>query len=86
MLTCQNASHLVSESQDRSLGLFESWGLRMHVWMCINCRRFENQIGQMRRLLRQTDLNDETGAANPLTVEAHERISKAVSAHMPAST
>lgn len=76
MLTCQNASHLVSESQDRSLELFESWGLRMHVWMCINCRRFETQGGQMRRLLRQTDLNDETGTAHPLSTEAHKRIGK----------
>ena len=79
MLTCKGASHLVSENQDRSLGLFESWGLRMHVWMCINCQRFEHQIGQMRRLLRQTGMNDEPMAANPLTAEAHERISKVVS-------
>ena len=61
------------------MGFFESWGLRMHVWMCINCQRFEHQIGQMRRLLRQTGLNDEPVVANPLTAEANERISKVVS-------
>ncbi|MDP1862530.1 MAG: zf-HC2 domain-containing protein [Thiobacillus sp.] len=79
MLTCQGASHLVSESQDRTLGLFESLGLRMHVWMCINCRRFETQIRQMRRLLRQSSLHDTTGAAHPLSTKAHQRISKVIS-------
>ena len=78
MLTCKGASHLVSEGQDRPLRLFENWRLRIHLWMCINCRRFERQIGLMRRLLRQTGLNDETGATNPLSAEAHERISKAI--------
>jgi len=79
MLTCQSASHLVSESQDRSLGIFEIWGLRMHVWMCINCRRFEKQIGQMRHLLRQSALHNITGAAHPLSKEAQIRISKVIS-------
>ena len=78
MLTCKGASHLVSESQDRPLGVFESWRLRIHLWICINCRRFERQIGLMRRLLRQSGPDAETGAASPLSTEAHERISKAI--------
>ena len=78
MLTCQSASHLVSESQDRTLGLFESLGLRMHVWMCINCRLFEMQIVQMRHLLRQSTRHDKTGTAHPLSTEAHQRISKVI--------
>ncbi|MGV8991940.1 MAG: hypothetical protein ACOH1Q_11135 [Thiobacillus sp.] len=79
MLTCQGASHLVSESQDRTLGLFESLGLRMHVWMCINCRNFETQIRQMRRLRRQSSLHDTTWTAHLLSTEAHQRISKVIS-------
>lgn len=78
MLTCKGASHLVSASQDRPLGGVESWRLRIHLWMCINCRRFERQIGLMRRLLRQPCPDAETGAASPLSAETHERISKTI--------
>lgn len=78
MLTCRGASHLVSESQDRPLGGFENGRLRIHLWMCINCRRFERQIGLMRRLLRQSGPDAEAGATRPLSTEAHERISKAI--------
>ena len=58
--------------------IFESWRLRIHLWMCINCRRFEQQIRLMRRMLRQPGLNDETGATSPLSTDAHERICKAI--------
>ena len=50
----------------------------MHVWMCINCRRFENQIGKMRHLLRRLGPHDKTGTAYPLSTEAHKRISKVI--------
>lgn len=78
MLTCKGASHLVSQSQDRRLGFFESLGLRIHLWMCINCRRFEHQIGLMRDLLLQSGRHSETEVDPQLPSEAHERISKSL--------
>lgn len=76
MLTCKDASHLVSHGQDRALSFRERWGLRFHLWMCGNCRRFERQIALMRRLLRQPDLRTETEIAEiELSAEARERIS-----------
>ncbi|MHB1085368.1 MAG: anti-sigma factor family protein [Thiobacillus sp.] len=75
MLTCNGASHLVSESQDRPLKALESWSLRIHLWKCRNCRRFERQIGLMRRVLRQSSQHTETEAVNQsLSVQARERI------------
>ena len=59
--------------------IFESWSLSMHVWMCINCRRFGNQIWKMRHLLRRPGPHDKTGTAHPLSTEAHKRISKVIS-------
>jgi hypothetical protein len=47
--------------------------------MCANCRRFERQIGLMRRLLRQSARSAETEAADlQLSEEAHERIRQAM--------
>ncbi|MEW6590940.1 MAG: anti-sigma factor [Pseudomonadota bacterium] len=55
----------------------ERWGLRFHLWMCRNCRRFERQIALMRRLLRQSDLNGETETSEfELPAEARERIGR----------
>ncbi len=53
MLSCKDASHLISEGQDRKLGLWERMGLRLHLWMCDSCRLFEKQMGQMRQALRR---------------------------------
>ncbi|MBI1283336.1 MAG: zf-HC2 domain-containing protein [Thiobacillus sp.] len=79
MLTCKDASHLVSHSQDRTLGFRERWELRIHLWMCVNCRRFERQIGLMRRLLRQSARQAEAEAADrQLPAEARERIRQAL--------
>jgi predicted anti-sigma-YlaC factor YlaD len=78
MLTCKEASHLVSREQDRPLRFNERLGLRMHLWMCANCRRFERQIGLMRRLLRQAVRSAETEATDTqLSTEARERIRQA---------
>lgn len=44
VLTCKQASRLVSARQDRKLGLRERVGLRWHLWLCGDCRRFERQI------------------------------------------
>lgn len=78
MLTCKGASHLVSQHQDRPLSFSEKWGLRIHLWMCLHCRRFENQIGLMRRVLRQAEPTEDTVAISSLPTDAHERIAKAL--------
>ncbi len=79
MLTCKEASHLVSQNQDRPLSFNERLGLRMHLWMCANCRRFERQIGLMRRLLHLSVRSAETEAADTqLSAEARERIRQAI--------
>ncbi len=81
MLTCKDASHLVSHSQDRPLSFRERLELRIHLWVCANCRQFERQMGLMRRLLRQPTRQAEAEAEaetadTPLSAEARERISQ----------
>lgn len=79
MLTCKEASHLVSQNQDRPLSFNERVGLRIHLWICANCRRFERQFELMRRLLRQSAQRAETEETDTrLPAEAHARIRQAM--------
>lgn len=44
MMNCQQATRLISESQDRTLSLSEKMTLKMHVLMCAGCKNFSLQI------------------------------------------
>ena len=79
MLSCKEASHLVSESQERALGWRERWGLRLHLWMCISCAQFEGQIRLLRKALRILNQGAETDMVGvDMPPEVHERIRKAL--------
>ncbi|MFN2309749.1 MAG: zf-HC2 domain-containing protein [Gammaproteobacteria bacterium] len=75
MLTCRDASRLVSEGQERPLAARERWGLRLHLWMCVNCRRFAHQVRFMRRALRLLAADAGAGMQDlSLPAAARERI------------
>ena len=79
MLSCKDASRLTSDSQERKLGLRERLNLRMHLWMCVNCRRFERQIQFMRKALHLLSRRAESDMDDiELSAEARERIRKAL--------
>jgi predicted anti-sigma-YlaC factor YlaD len=79
MLTCKDASHLMSESQERPLNLRERWGLRLHLWMCVSCRRFDQQLALLRQAIRSLRRRAEAEAQDAkLTPEAQDRIRRAL--------
>ena len=49
MLRCKEATHLLSEAQDRSLSLSERLQLKMHLAMCTGCRNFKGQMAFLRQ-------------------------------------
>jgi hypothetical protein len=53
MLTCKEASRLVSEGLDRRLGFFERVGLRLHLAICDGCTNFQRQMAFLRRAVRE---------------------------------
>jgi hypothetical protein len=79
MLTCKDASQLVSENLERRLSFRERWGLRLHLWICVNCRRFERQMNflhaALRTLGKRAEVADDSTEFPP---EARERIRKAL--------
>lgn len=56
ILTCQceQASYLISESLDRDLTFGERCALRLHKFVCHNCRRFMKQLRWMHALFAET--------------------------------
>jgi hypothetical protein len=79
MLTCKDASRLISASQERPLGVRERLGLRLHLWMCVNCRRFARQVHWLRRVVRNLAVHAAMDSQGPeLRQEVRERIRKAV--------
>ncbi len=79
MLTCKDASHLLSERQERPLTFRERWGVRLHLWICESCRRFERQLATIRQAMDFLRGRAEAEAqGSDLSPEARERIRQAL--------
>ncbi|MBH2002164.1 MAG: zf-HC2 domain-containing protein [Moraxellaceae bacterium] len=50
MLTCRQATQLLSEKQDRQLVLRERSNLQLHLLVCRSCRRYGKQIKTLSQL------------------------------------
>jgi len=53
MLSCKEASRLVSEGLDRRLPLGRRVALRVHLAICDGCTNFKKQMDFLRRAVRQ---------------------------------
>jgi hypothetical protein len=52
MMTCEEASRLVSEKKDHHLPWRKRVGLRIHLLMCRMCRVYESQLQILTRISR----------------------------------
>ena len=52
MLSCHDATRMMSEAQERRLGVLERVSLRLHLAICAACRRFDRQLPLLRRAMR----------------------------------
>ena len=52
MVSCEEATRLMSESRERTLSLSERVSLRMHTVMCAGCRNFDKQVGVLGAVAR----------------------------------
>jgi hypothetical protein len=53
MLSCKQATELMSQEQDRSLTLVERVGLRLHILICAGCNNYRRQMGVLRAACRR---------------------------------
>lgn len=81
MLTCKQATHLLSQRLDRKLSRRERLALRLHVWICRNCRRFERQLHFIRHALHRGMQEQQLPVDKPLPQEGKDRIRQALRDH-----
>ena len=53
MLSCREATELMSQEQDRPLGLGERLGLRLHMLICSACSNYRRQMRVLRAACRR---------------------------------
>lgn len=74
MLTCKEASRLVSESLDHRLRLTDRLGLRIHLLICRACERFAAQAQFLRRAARRAGCHERARPGIRLPAAARRRI------------
>lgn len=65
MMSCQQATRLMSESKERPLTTKEKLALQMHLMMCSGCRNFDKQINFIRSATRAFAKGDDKQANKP---------------------
>ncbi len=70
--TCEEVSRLTSQAMDEKLPLRKRLALRVHLMLCVWCRRSARQLELMRRLARTG------GPAETLSDSARERLARAL--------
>ena len=64
MMSCKEATKLMSQTQDRELSLSERAALKVHLALCGGCRNFHSQMDFIRRAFQrfargETPLDDD---------------------------
>ena len=81
MLSCKEASRLISQSLDRRLSWKERFNLRLHLLICDVCKRFSYQLDLMRQAIRQMTSQAELDEQIKLPEDAKSRIAQAIESH-----
>jgi hypothetical protein len=53
MLSCKQATQLVSQGLDRRLGLLERLALRLHLAICEGCTNFSRQMALLHKAMKR---------------------------------
>lgn len=53
ILSCKEATHLVSQGLERRLGLAERLALRLHLAICNGCSNFRKQVLFLRKAMQR---------------------------------
>jgi len=78
MLTCKQASRLVSQSLDRPLSWSERARLRFHLFICDACTHFNRQLRLLSNAVKRMAQYTENDSAIQLSLEARDRISREI--------
>ena len=77
--TCQQMAPVMSDSMERRLGPVNWIKLRIHLFVCLWCRRYLQQIKMLRRVARKARVKQVPPTAPGLSSDARSRITAALS-------
>jgi predicted anti-sigma-YlaC factor YlaD len=79
MLNCRNVTALASDHLDGVLPFRQRVAIRLHLLMCVHCRRFARQLHALVRSLKRR------GHAMPISEEFVERVLHGLDGEAPPS-
>lgn len=65
-VSCKEAARLMSRQQDAALPPAEQESLKNHLFICLSCRRFDEQLVFLRRLAQRYGEVGPPGADDPI--------------------
>jgi Putative zinc-finger len=74
MFNCKEVTRLVSESLDRKLPIHQRAGIRVHLFMCKFCSRYQQQLMFLRKNLSTSAMYDED--TEPYRAVPHEALKR----------
>ena len=74
IISCKNASQLISKSLDQRLSFTDRFKLRLHLFMCDMCTRFKQQLFTLQLVVKKLLNQTEKDTSVQLPLEAKERI------------
>jgi hypothetical protein len=77
MLSCKDVTQLISQSMDTSLPIGKRIGVRIHLFLCRFCQRYEKQLLFIRETMQHLVAAEGASEGPPvegLSEEARERI------------
>ena len=81
MLSCKQASQLISQSLDRPLTMRERVALKLHLFVCKYCKRFSQQVQTLRVAIKIMVSSIESNNNIEMSSAAKKRIADLVEAH-----
>jgi hypothetical protein len=81
MLNCKQASQLVSESLDGPLSWSDRFSLRLHLFICDACTRFNRQLHVIKNAVLRMKFETEHDASIQLSLAAKAKIHQAIDAN-----
>ena len=64
MISCDEATYLISKNEHQSLGFIKWIQLKMHLLMCVYCRRYEKQIRYISKVIHKLKLSPDNKISN----------------------
>ncbi len=78
MLTCKQASRIISQSLDKPLSWSDRMKLKFHLFICDACTNFNRQLRLIRNAIQHMRHETENDTSIQLNLDAKARIKQAI--------